>query len=89
MTGKVHEGEWKEFPEDWFGGVDIESMVVSDTYNPQVNQYRVRSGRTLGKGDPFGLKAWESSGWISAQDPYGWFQVSHPRSTHNPIRLES
>ena len=28
----------------------------------------------MGRKDPFGLEAWESSGWIIEQDPYGWFQ---------------
>ena len=28
----------------------------------------------MGSKDPFGLQAWESSGWIIEQDPYGWFQ---------------
>lgn len=27
-----------------------------------------------GKADAFGLAAWEKSGWMNAQDPYGWFQ---------------
>ena len=31
-----------------------------------VNRYRVKCGGSLGM--------WESSGWISALDPYGWFQ---------------
>ena len=75
VTGRVHEGEWKELPEEWFRGVDIATMVVSEKYNPEVNHYKVRAGRTLGRDDPFGLKAWESSHWIVAQDPYGWFQV--------------
>ena len=86
VTGRVHEGEWKELPEEWLAGVDIATMVASDTYDPGVNQYRVRAGRTLGRGDPFGLKAWESSGWIVAQDPYGWFQVPPPRPAPAPPR---
>merc|ERR1712050_291453 len=38
----------------------------SQIYNKQVNKYKVSCGGSLGQ--------WECSGWISAQDPYGWFQ---------------
>jgi hypothetical protein len=75
VTQKVHEDEWKELPQEWFQGVEIAKMVTSEIYNADANLYKVRAGRTLGRGDPFGLKAWESSGWITEQDPYGWFQV--------------
>lgn len=48
--------------------------MASDHYRPTSNQYNVRSGRTLGSKDAFGLDAWEQAGWIIEQDPYGWFQ---------------
>jgi hypothetical protein len=31
-----------------------------------VNRYKVKCGASL--------EMWEQSGWIVAQDPYGWFQ---------------
>lgn len=40
--------------------------IDSPTYDPTVNRYGVRCGGSLGM--------WESSGWITEIDPYGWFQ---------------
>jgi len=28
----------------------------------------------MNRKDTFGLQAWETSGWIVQQDPFGWFQ---------------
>jgi len=66
VTGKTYDRAWKEFPEDWFEGLDIATQVASQTYDKNVNKYKVSCGTSLG--------AWESSGWISSVDPYGWFQ---------------
>lgn len=58
---------WRELPPDWLQGIaDPARMVTSDVYRATVNRYRVGCGS--------GLDDWESSGWIRAQDPYGWFQ---------------
>ncbi|XP_028838435.1 uncharacterized protein LOC114791975 isoform X2 [Denticeps clupeoides] len=40
-------------------------QVASPTYREGVNTYKVKCGGSL--------QMWESSGWIVAQDPYGWF----------------
>ena len=56
----------KEYPKSWFKGIDIEKMVTSSDYDKNVNKYKVECGSTL--------EAWEKSGWMNAQDPYGWFQ---------------
>lgn len=53
-------------PKDWFKGLDIDTMVASSKYDKKVNKYKVKCGSSL--------EAWESSGWIDEQDPYGWFQ---------------
>lgn len=66
VTGEDYEGQWKEFPSDWFEGLDVDRQVASPQYREAVNTYRVSCG-----GD---LDMWESSGWITAVDPYGWFQ---------------
>ena len=58
--------QWKEFPEDWFTGLNISRQITSSVYNNNVNTYKVSCG-----GD---LKMWEESGWITEIDPYGWFQ---------------
>lgn len=41
-------------------------MLTSANYDPSMNKYGVKCGGSLGM--------WESSGWISEVDPYGWFQ---------------
>jgi hypothetical protein len=42
------------------------NMLSSSTYNKNINKFKVKCGGSLGM--------WESSGWISDSDPYGWFQ---------------
>lgn len=52
----------------WFKNLDVKEYVTRswDDYNIKVNKYGVKAGSTL--------EAWESSGWITEYDPYGWFQ---------------
>ena len=56
----------KEFPSNWFTGLDIDSMITSQKYDKKINKYGVKCGSSL--------EDWEGSGWIDKQDPYGWFQ---------------
>ena len=65
MTGETHSGAWKEFPEEWFSGLDIKTQVASATYNEGRNRYGVKCGS--------GLDAWEEKGWIDSSAPFGWF----------------
>ena len=53
-------------PKSWFRGLDLDTMVTSSKYDKKVNKYKVKCGSSL--------EAWEKSGWIVEQDPYGWFQ---------------
>jgi hypothetical protein len=53
-------------PKEWFKGLNIDTMITSSKYDKKVNKYKVKCGSSL--------EAWESSGWIDEQDPYGWFQ---------------
>ena len=68
VTNKNYKGKEviNEFPKHWFNGLDIDKMVTSQKYDKNVNKYGVKCGSTL--------EAWEGSGWINEQDPYGWFQ---------------
>lgn len=68
VTGEFYKAKdmTDEYPEEWFEGLDMKHQVWSQDYNPKVNRYGVKCGGSLGM--------WESSGWISALDPYGWFQ---------------
>lgn len=51
---------------EWISGLDKGTMLISQTYRPSLNKFKVKCGGSLGM--------WESSGWISDSDPYGWFQ---------------
>eukprot|EP00977_Amphora_coffeiformis_P009577 scaffold2205_cov167-Amphora_coffeaeformis.AAC.3 len=53
-------------PDEWIEGLDKKTMLTSQTYNEHVNKFKAKCGGSLGM--------WESSGWISDADPYGWFQ---------------
>ena len=55
----------REF-KNWFTKIDNDKKVTSSNYDKQVNKYKVKCGSSL--------ESWEKSGWISKQDPYGWFQ---------------
>jgi len=68
VTKKKYNGKGviREYPKSWFKGIDIDEMIISPTYNKKVNKYGVKCGSSL--------EAWEDSGWIVKQDPYGWFQ---------------
>ncbi len=74
VTKTTYKDAWKELPEDWLEGLDIKTQVASQTYRTSINRYGVNCGVKTDKSDSFGLKAWEASGWMAAQDPYGWFQ---------------
>lgn len=50
----------------WITGLDKKTVLTSMTYRNAVNKFGVKCGGSLGM--------WESSGWISNVDPYGWFQ---------------
>lgn len=51
---------------EWISGLDKPTMLTSSNYQKNVNKFGVKCGGSLGM--------WESSGWISDSDPYGWFQ---------------
>ena len=66
ITGKYYKDVWKELPEDWFDGLDINKQITSTVIQKEINKYKVKIGGNL--------DMWESSGWITKIDPYGWFQ---------------
>lgn len=67
VTGETYgKDQWKEFPRDWFEGLNIGRQITSQSEDLSVNKYKATCG-----GD---LNMWESSGWITPIDPYGWFQ---------------
>ena len=66
VTGLRHDKQWEELPRSWLRGLNVARTVSSPLYDPKVNKY----GRKVG-GD---LHMRESSGWMAAEDPYGWLQ---------------
>lgn len=65
VTRKKHANEHLELPAKWLEGLSAEQLC-SPVYRKELNTYRVKSGSSL--------DTWQSSGWINAIDPYGWFQ---------------
>ena len=65
VTGQSYKDVWKELPEDWLQGLNIKTQIASSNYSKAINKYKETCG-----GD---LEMWESSGWITSIDPYGWF----------------
>ena len=69
VTGHSYNGReiiMKHFPEDWIQNLDIDIFLCASEYDKMKNLYKVKCGSSL--------EDWETSGWISSIDPYGWFQ---------------
>ena len=59
--------DWRELPESWTSGLDIEAWLTSSTYDPDINKYKVSCGQSI--------EEWEAAGWIKhTYDVRGWFQ---------------
>ena len=50
---------------EWIKGLPA-NMLTSSTYRTEINKFGAKCGGSLGM--------WESSGWMTDADPYGWFQ---------------
>jgi len=64
-SGETYQDVHKEFPEEWFKGLPAKT-ISNSKYRADINKWGVECGGAL--------DMWESSGWISNLDPYGWFQ---------------
>ena len=51
----------QEFPADWFKGVSLSASGA----DPKLNFFQVNASQPL--------KEWQRKGWISEEDPKGWF----------------
>jgi hypothetical protein len=58
VTQQSYKNVHKEFPDEWFEGLNIAKGVTSSKYDIELNRYKVKSGTDLAD--------WEKSGWISA-----------------------
>lgn len=52
----------KEFPADWFNGVEFSKTGTADK---DLNLFKVNASQSL--------KEWQRKGWIHEEDPKGWF----------------
>eukprot|EP00045_Choanoeca_perplexa_P003352 m.29990 g.29990 ORF g.29990 m.29990 type:complete len:316 (-) comp11996_c0_seq5:66-1013(-) len=66
VTGKKYTHAWKEFPAEWFQGLDVKQQVARSSQDTSISKY----GVSCGSDKDF----WENKGWMSELDPYGWFQ---------------
>ena len=60
--GYYFEGEHSEFPKDWFK----DAKVSNSGYDVNLNCFKINSGLSRSE--------WQKSGWITKEDPLGWFQ---------------
>ena len=51
-----------EYPKAWFK----KAKISSDGFNEKLNCFEVRSGQSM--------SVWKKKGWITPEDPLGWFQ---------------
>jgi hypothetical protein len=51
-----------EFPSSWFAG----AKLCAERHDPALNYFGVNASQPL--------SVWRRNGWISGQDPRGWFQ---------------
>ena len=59
--------DWREVPEKWISGLEIDTWLTSPIYNPEINKYKVSCGQSI--------EEWEAAGWINhTYDVRGWFQ---------------
>ena len=60
-------GDWRELPEEWISGLNVDTWLTSHSYNPDINKYKVSCGQSI--------EEWEEAGWINhTYDVRGWFQ---------------
>ena len=60
--GKYMTDATREFPRDWFTA----AKLAPERRDPALNYFGVDAGLPL--------SAWREKGWLSAEDPRGWFQ---------------
>jgi hypothetical protein len=59
--GHYFQGEYDEFPEEWFANAKI-----SNVHDKNVNYFQVDASQSR--------QEWQRKGWIYEEDPRGWFQ---------------
>jgi len=60
--GWYFEGQCDEFPSSWF----VNAKISLQDFDPSLNYFGVASGQSR--------QHWDKLGWITPEDPLGWFQ---------------
>jgi len=60
--GWYFEGDHKEYPKDWF----LAAKLSTNGFDVSKNCFGVAAGLTR--------EEWQKKGWITPEDPLGWFQ---------------
>ena len=60
--GYYFEGKHDEYPKDWFKDAKLSNVG----YDVKLNCFKINSGLSR--------KEWVKKGWITKEDPFGWFQ---------------
>ena len=60
--GWYFEGDTLEYPADWF----FDAKISADGFDPALNCFGVSAGLSRA--------AWRAKGWMTPEDPLGWFQ---------------
>ena len=60
--GYYFEGKHSEYPKDWFK----DAKLSNTGYDINLNCLKINSGLSR--------KEWVKKGWITKEDPFGWFQ---------------
>ncbi|KAL8893699.1 MAG: hypothetical protein Q9192_005012 [Flavoplaca navasiana] len=65
--GIIISNDYLELPPAWTAGLDVDKYLASQTYDPEVNKFKVSCGQSI--------EEWEAAGWIDHEfDVRGWFQ---------------
>ena len=60
--GWYFKGDIREYPKAWFK----KAKLSNDGFDEKLNYFEIRSGQTM--------SVWKKKGWITPEDPLGWFQ---------------
>lgn len=65
VTGKCYKNVYKQYPKSWWKNIPENFLILDwNDYDTSINKYGVKVGTTL--------EDWESKGWITEYNPYGW-----------------
>jgi hypothetical protein len=60
--GWYFKGDISEYPKEWF----VSAKISHTGFDSTLNYFKVASGQAM--------SVWKDKGWITSEDPLGWFQ---------------